>query len=499
MEEKVVLSNKRNLGNKQMVVDCRFMVSNGNEIGKVLSVSATPFVTNTDTYPSSIKYSGKVNFKLIYLTEDGRVLSINNMTDFDDTIDVDNLTEDAFGMVHFKVVDVTTPSVKTNEVKVACVMEASISVEGRNYFDNVSIEDGVFCKKGSMDNYELTCHFKDAFELNEEIRINGELNNVLTLDADLCVKDVYTGNGFVVVSGQIFCCVVYDTEEAVFRSYKQTIDFKQEIAIDEATIDSKVCMNLSLQHNLIKMSIVQEDGYNAINLELPIIAYGTVYNKNTIEVVEDVYSESEIIDTKLKDLNIVEQVHSYCIEDYVRENVSIDEVEGASLLGFSGANVVVSSCYIEGDKLNIEGVISGTVIFDTNSQITSIIAEVPFIIVNTKPEYSQLEDIDVLAGLCDFDVTIKSSTQMELTAKLNFYVTGTRHRLIKAIDTIDIVAKRPERDCAIEIVITGEQRTLWELGKSLGVSAEQLLIQNPSLVEPISAGQKVIVYYPYSV
>ena len=79
MEGKVILTNKQNLDSKQLVVDCRFVVTNGNEVGKVLSVSATPFVTNTDTYPNSIKYSGKVNFKLIYLTEDGRVLSINNM------------------------------------------------------------------------------------------------------------------------------------------------------------------------------------------------------------------------------------------------------------------------------------------------------------------------------------------------------------------------------------------------------------------------------------
>ena len=499
MEGKVILTNKQNLDSKQLVVDCRFVVTNGNEVGKVLSVSATPFVTNTDTYPNSIKYSGKVNFKLIYLTEDGRVLSINNMSDFDEALEVENLSEDAFATVNFKVVDVTTPSVKSNEVKVACVMEASCSIEGKNYFDNVNIEDGVFCKKKEVDNFELSCHFKEAFELEEEIRINDELNNVLALDSELCIKDVYAGNGFVVVSGQIFYCVVYDTEDCVFKSHKQAIDFKQEIAVDSATIDSKVCVNLSLQQNLIKMSIIQEDGYNTIKLEMPIIAYGSVYNKAYIEVVEDAYSENNILTVSTRQLTLIEQVYSNSIEDFVRETVAINEVEGAKLLGFSGANVVVSSSYVDGDKLNIEGVVSGTVIFDANSQITSIIAEVPFIVSNTKPEYTELDGVDVVAGLSDFDVSIKSNTEMELSAKLNLYLTGIKHRNINAVDTIEVVSKRPERDCAIEIIVTGEQNTLWDLGKTLGVSAEQLLLQNPNLTEPISAGQKVVVYYPVGV
>ena len=499
MEDKVVLASKQNLKGSQMIVDCRFLASSGNEIGKVLSVSATPFVSNIDTYPSTVKYSGKVNFKLIYLTEDGRIISVNNMSDFDETVDVESMGDDAFAQVNFKVVDVTTPSVKTNEVKVACVMESVVSIETKNAFEGVQPNEGVFCKKKAFDNYELCSHFKEAFELEEEIRINDDLEQVLTLDCELCVKEVFAGNGFIVVSGEVFCVVAYTSENCVFKTYKQAIDFKQEIESQDATTDSKVNVNLNLQHNLIKMSVIQEDGYNTVRVELPIMACGSVYNKVNMEVVEDVYSENELLEVETVDLNTLEQVYSVTFEDFVREIVPIGEVQGAKLLGFSGANVVVSSSYFEDDKLTVEGVVSGTAIFDLDSQINSIIAEVPFVVSSTKSECRDLDNLEVVCGLCDFDLSLKNDSEMELSAKLGFFVTGTKHKSVKGVLAVTPTTKRSERDCSIEIVVTSKESSLWDLGKTLGVSAEQLLIQNPNLVEPIKEGEKVVVYYPKNV
>ncbi len=499
MEDKVVLANKKNVKGSQMIVDCRFLTNSGDEIGKVLSVSATPFVSNVDTYPSTVKYSGKVNFKLIYLTEDGRIISVNNMSDFNETIEAELSGDDAFAQVNFKVVDVTTPSVKTNEVKVACVMETVVSIETKNAFAGIQPNDGVFCKKKLFDCYELCSHFKEAFELEDEIRIEDDLEKVLTLDCELCVKEVFAGNGFIVVSGEVFYVVAYTSENCVFKTYKQIVNFKQEIETQGATTDSKVNANLNLQYNLIKMSVIQEDGYNTVRVVLPILASGSVYNKVSAEVVEDAYSENELLEVETSDLNTLEQVYSCAFEDFVREVVPVGEVQGAKLLGFSGANVVISSSYFDDDQLIIEGVVSGTAIFDLNSQISSIIAEVPFVVSSIKNECRELESLDVAGGLCDFDLSLKNDSEMELSAKLNFFVTGTKHKSIKAVSMVTPTVKRSRHDCSIEIVVTSKESSLWELGKALGVSAEQLLIQNPNLVDPIAEGEKIIVYYPKNV
>ena len=496
MEGNVVLTSKKTVSNKQVIVDCRFLISSGNEVGKVISIHAIPFITSTDIYASKIKYSGKVNFKLIYLTEDGRVLSINNMSDFDETIDMDGIDEDCYSDISFKVVDVTTPSVKANEVKVACVMETLVDIDESEMCESIDLEEGIFCKNNENACLERCGCFKESFELEEELRINDDLNNVLSLDSELCIKDVYAGNGFAVVSGQIFFVVTYDTEDSPVKCYKTCIEFKQEIGMDDVGMDSVVKASMYIQQNLIKMSVVQEEGYNSIGLEIPIIATGCVYNKKNINIIEDVYSPKNILRTTHREINAVEHLHCSSFEDYLREMVTIDMDNSARLIGFSGANVVISTSYITHDKLTVEGVVSGTILLMTEEGLSSVITEVPFEVNNVRGEYIGLEDLSVRVGIGDFDASIKNAGELEINAKLNFFITATKHKTMYTISQIDIESERPKRDCAIEIVLTGEHNSFWDLGKSLGVSTEQLLLQNPHLTEPITAGEKIVIYYP---
>ena len=49
-------------------------------------------------------------------------------------------------------------------------------------------------------------------------------------------------------------------------------------------------------------------------------------------------------------------------------------------------------------------------------------------------------------------------------------------------------------ECAIEAVLAEPGDTLWNIGKTLGMTVEELLALNPELSEPITKPERIVIY-----
>lgn len=492
MENKNVVCNRYALGQKQFVVDCKFNIENGKEVAKIVCVNAKPYTTASECVNSSVRFGGRVCFNIVYISEDGDLISLNAISDYEELLDSNEVGNGNTNIV-LKVVDVTTPSIKANEIKLACVIDAEILVETFEEINGLEVPNDVLCKRKMKQHLEYQSKFNSDFNLEEEFRINDEVQNVLSVDVDICVKDIYSGTNFVVINGQALYTITYYDEDNTIKVFKECRPYKQEIGVDGANKDSYVMGNVYILNNQTKVTINAGDGYNMIIVETNAIANGSMYENVVYEDIEDAYSIKNIVDCKKRNIKQISDLSTFNFEENIREIVEFN-VDYEKILGVNNINVAISNSAINGDMVTIEGIISASIIYNTLEEVGSFIAEVPFVVKNNRVEYSNINSIETHAFVGDYDAIARNG-QLEFSAKLSFLIVGLTLEECEMMSDITLVKEREPINHAIEIVIASEGQTFWDIGKMLGVSIEQIAIQNPTLVEPLVRGSRVVIYH----
>ena len=126
--ENIIVNTKKHLGRKQVILDCKFSIENGKEVEKILSVQATPLILNTNCSSAHLTYGGKLDTNLLYVTHNGEKVSLIAVADFNEVFDNIEIEDSSIAELDCKIVDITTPSIKSNEVKVACILDINISI-----------------------------------------------------------------------------------------------------------------------------------------------------------------------------------------------------------------------------------------------------------------------------------------------------------------------------------------------------------------------------------
>lgn len=504
MENLVVLNTKKYLGRKQVVLDCKFQIESGKEVQKVLAVCGKPILTETTVTNGNVNFLGKVNVNLIYLTESRERESLNCLIDFNEYYDNALIEVGDFVDIELKVVDVTTPSIKANEVKVACILDAVISLSKNKTCEQASEAEDIFYKKSLCEISRQVANFKDSFDISEEFRIEGDLKCVLSLDVNMVVKECYCGNGFAVVGGDAYASVIYEDESNEIKMFKSTFSVKQEVQVDNINKDCLVVGQMQPLDFLSKCSVAQGENCNIVKWEAPVNVSGVIYENTLIDKIDDAYSCKNNIELNKSMQQTIKNLVQENIEDSVKGEVPLKDDIDATLLGYMFSGVEVSSAFIQNDKVTIEGVVSTTILYkdnageneNANANVQSVIAEFPFSLEHSKAEFDGITNVQVMPNIIDLDVGIKNN-KIELVTKLQFNVFCFAEENVEFVEAVTVTSPRKSNDCAMEIIIVQNEQTLWDLCKKLGVSSEQILEQNPNIVEPLKQNDKIVIYHTY--
>lgn len=494
MSSLMELNSKQYLGRKQIVLDCKFSVESGKEIEKILSVNAVPYLADIDILIHKANFKVKAGLEVMYLGENQSKQSFTTIADASDVIENDLINPNCQVEVEFKVVDVTTPSIKSNEVKIACILDLSFYLNSKTTVEIVEELEDCCYKKDILEVVDIKSTFNENVDLNEEFKIEGDLSKIVAVQVSSSVKNSFAGNGYIVVSGVGFANILYEDEIGCLKNYKTSFEIKQEISANDISKDDIIKANLTVLNYLAKVTVIQADGYNIIKWETSGRITGTIYESKLIDKVCDAYSLKDNIECKTQKCKKLDSIFVSTFEDSIKGEISFNEDENSHIVGFIGENVAVSNSVIENDKLRIEGVVSATVLYENENGCNSVIAEVPFETSFAKGELIGLDNIILNTSILDLDVDKRSNT-IELISKINFNLCAYKNAETEIISGVEIVGKREKPDCAIEMIIVGENQSIWDLCKKIGVSEENLLKQNPELIEPLSEGQKILLFH----
>ena len=500
--ENIILNTKKHLGRKQVILDCKFGIDNGKEVDKILSVQSKPIITETNCVKGKINYGGKLDTSLLYSTTNGEKISLIAVSDFSETFESNEIDEDSLAIIDCKLVDITTPSIKTNEVKVACIVDVNVCTISKSEIDTNYEKENIIIKQSQNSITRHLCDVADNFDICEEIKLEDTLNQILKIDYNLSLKDCFCGNGFLVVDAECFVCITYEDENADTKFFKTHFPIKQEIECPSSTSECCANINVCALSYIAKTVVTQANNYNLIKCDIPIQIRGNVYEIADISCVEDAYSTSEIISCSFDSVKALKSSCSHFYEDTCKGNIPIkDNLEDVKVLALLSSNCEVANYTIDEDKLTIEGVLSTTILYSTGAEneeekpiITPAIAEFGFVTTTNTTKLKNCTDLNVHCGINDLDINVKNG-EFEILSKLDFWIFGTCEDDIKILKKVETVSKRPNPDCAIQIFFAEKNQNIWELAKEIGLSQEEILRQNPTLQENVEQGTKIVIYH----
>lgn len=492
---KVVSSSKKNLGITQSIIELK-LPTNEELIDTVYSVSAKSTIVSSEVAGNDINFVGLVDFQAIYASLG--VSALDYSAEFKDKFVCE---EEVNGEVVLSsnVIDVTS-NIVSNGIKVVAIVETVIDLitsQDVNVLVDVNGDDlGIAHKDIELDTYLGKAYEK--FDVSEEFDVKNA-TKILMVTPSVCISSVTPNDNYANVSGLLNVDVCYQMGEDVSQiaSDFHSFEFNWDVALSGMSDLSYIQSAISIMFNEIKVSTMLEEGGASVSLFVPIVYTGYVFNKNNLQVVDDIYSKTNYLSVTSENFDSIVGYKSINFKDTISGSASIAETAPFidEILGVCTNNIVLASSRLENEKLNIEGVANATVVYYTKetNAITSIQVEVPFSI-----EQKVDGEIANVATLCLVNLSARSKRgkEIEVSSDLSVYVDMYGMNTMQIISSLSLGEEKQKDDCSLYIYIAKPNDTIWDIAKEMNVSEDLILSQNPELELPLKGGEKIIIYNP---
>lgn len=492
---RVASSVRKNIGITQSIVELK-LPTNEDVIDQIYSIGAKSAITLNEVSGKEVSFVGIVDFQAMY--ESQGVSAVDYTAEFRDKY-VSDVELNGEIILTSNVVDVSS-NIVVNGIRVVAIVETVI--------DQIVTKDISVLTSVRGDNVYLAT--KDVMissyvgKANEKFDVSGEFeikdaNKILIVTPNVCIHNIEPRDNFVSVIGVLNMDVCYQSgvDFNDIRTMSHAIDFSWEVALDGINLESCIQSNVEILSNEIKVSTMLEDGGARVNFYVPLLYLGYVFNSKTIEIVDDVYSQSHYLSVTSENFSTLECKGVANFRDNISGTASISEVSPFidEILGVSTNNIVLASSNVLNGKLCIEGVANATVVYftkETNS-ITSVQVEMPFVV----EQKVDGRDASVV-NICLTGVNAKSrrGKEIEVSAELSVY-SDMYNTITNCILTNVVVGDEKEKDdCSLYIYMVKQNETLWDIAKEMNVSQDSILEQNPDCELPLKEGERLVIYKP---
>ncbi len=493
--EVVKLNSKRRLAKTQAVVEARLLPQPNTVIARVLSITADSAISASEVFTGEARYSGRVNFKVLFLDVDGRNHSMDYSADFSDKIEDGAITNELSPMLSSAVLDTDIASVSANEIKLASVVEISLYASvGEELKYLSSGGEGLYTHDDRVDYSVLAAKGSGVSTLSATLN-DVKITEVLLAEHKAVIVNRTAGVDSVTIEGTVISEICGETEDGLLASYRIETPFSEELEAAEARPGDTVLASVSLSGDT-KMEIA--DDSSAVLFDYSLKFDYCVYSEAACDVIVDAFSVSNELLVTSESVNIYKNKPAVTVTDHVEGSVTlevnmpiVDNILAATALKLNVTNLVA----LNGEAL-IEGIVSGNIIYysaEANSK-NSVAVELPF---SLKSRVEGLTEGDELSGrgeVTSATLKIRRGNEIDIRADIAVELEATSVTTKCVISELTEGEARELPSSAISIHVARAGETLWDVAKALGSTPELVMLQNPEINLPLSGGERIIVY-----
>ncbi len=485
-EKKVCLREK--LGVSQIKVNATIPLSTG-KVAKILTLVATSCIRNIEESNAEAKIIGEVIFEGAVFLEDGSLSSVSARENFVMSYENAKISPDNKVEAICNIFDGVNASIVNGDIVASPIVSCEVYLTSCQEFECNKPDDNIFVKEVEFEANYIKDRGKHNFVVTGAI---GQ-GDVVFKSFNSIIKSCEPKAEYFVLSGE----TVLNTLNNVDGNIKNTIitvPFEEEIAV--ASLQPTDIVRACICNNG-EGEIVASD--NGTSIDMPMEVCYKVIARQDCECIEDAYSTEYEVNFTTQSIAQTKYLPCKYYDETIMSTVAVEDQTTPidKIVGAIGDNINIISTNISGKEISIEGIALVDVIYkseeDDKEVNNSIIVDVPFVL---NLGYEDLQDGDSIIPRIIFgEITAKvRKGQLEIVALLKTHLCVSRNKVSAIITEINLGEPKTETFCPLEIYVVRPDQTIWDIGKQLNISAEELLAQNEDISLPLVGGEKLIVY-----
>lgn len=491
------------------VVKAEYVVPDTHpDVKEILSLEVKPYLMNKEILQDKIFLEGQMEYNVLYLAVDGDQYAVHNViynSKFSDYVEIKGSehTMACEGECYVEHMDCSI--VNERKVSIECILKLKAEVYKNQNFevikDVVGAGDIQFLRNPSsvdkiMGSLDTDMVAKSHIQIPAD---KPQIGSVLKCDVNIHKKEIRIEERKINITAFTNINILYrgkDTNEICYVQddvlINKELDAENALAYMDNFTDFKV--------DAEQFNIREDDlGENRIiDTEVLIKATTKLMYKEEMNVIEDAYSPSVILEMNKKNYEVNVMQGQSSSQTIVKGNLEINEnmPRPREVVICSGCTVVTDKKLVE-DKVVVEGIVDTSVLYKTDipeKYIQMLQESIPFTCAIEIPKAKidmqcvarvYLESIEAFV---EAD-TIAVKAVVQVYSRVN-YITHKEF----LVDIQPIEGEIPNKKGSITIYVVQNEDTLWKIAKKYFCTIDSLVsineIENPEELKP---GQKLII------
>ena len=172
------VAKKISLDKSEFSVECN--ISAGENVAKVLSVSLATGQVSCETLNGVINYSGVIDTKLIFLSDDGQLNTACSSCPFSSKFESENIENGQKAFVKLKIIDYNIDSINGENIKIVVNLEQSgFVITNRDVHTIRSGDDDVCQKNDEISVIKFIGWASENIEVASDINIRDKIKKII--------------------------------------------------------------------------------------------------------------------------------------------------------------------------------------------------------------------------------------------------------------------------------------------------------------------------------
>ncbi len=487
--DQIQVSSLEVVGKTQTNIDARLLPATGDNIVKVLSISASPKVKISEIFTGEARIAGEVEFCVLYLSADGKNRVMRYSVQFTDKVSSPYIYSDSAPVLTNSTPVVEVTAVSSEEIKLSAVVESTLYLPVSKQIKCLLGGDGAYFNQGEIKCENEGASSFDIFTLEsaEENFFGGE---VLTDEHRVVVTDSVALPGVVKVSGVVISDICFEKEEGLLSYARIETPFVREIEAVGCENGDKIYAFACVEGRK------SDEDRSSFVYTVRVSIFD--FREKTVAVASDIFSPEREILISAESEEITRLLPVTIATERVDGTITLDG--GASpadnILAYDAVKAqVVSAVALDGETL-VEGVISGNIVYysaEAESE-NSVTVELPFSIKESNDLISEGDILDASVVVSSVSAKVRRGNEIDIRYSVYLTVIAKRTVTSAVITEAREGEEKQKNSCAFTVHIVKKGETLWSVSKILGCTTDEIIKQNPSLSDELIEGERIIIY-----
>lgn len=492
-------------GSSEQPVDIDFTLPDYcPDIEKILKCTATPYISMKNLSGGNLEIDGVVNIKILYLDSQNKTIRCCEHTSpFSCSFTVKGDTENSVTNISLKTEYINCRALTPRRLDIhgAFTVFTKVIKSGQQEIPEAVQGDDVEQKNSTVPISSLAGLSSGIISINETLDIGKNRpapQTIIRTELIINRSEPKIAAEKLMVKGEAVLKILYvtDLETGELDTAEFNIPINEMLDIS-GTSDSDICdMELMVQSYETSLKSDFDDDSTLINFEAKLIVTATVYNEDTVNIVEDVYSRAYELDLIYKQASFKHIVA--VVDDEISEKCDINLDSSISQIIDIYGDSPQCSCEFQPaeGKMLLKGKMTCCILGCDENNIV-FYAEKPV-------EFNREYDIgNMINPSCkpmvlplNISYRISGEKTLEIRAGISLHATvieSISKRIITEVSADEEQKREHDKTAALTIYYADEGENLWSIARSYCTSVEAIKMQNDITDDVISARGMILI------